>query len=113
MRSLVTPGAVAPPLSAPSFQGFTHTGPSPTMVEGSRPYTPKRVGVVVRALRVGERGRGADARARNRLGRAGWRLHRAGGVHQRHRGDDRRNQRDDPTRVASNDRAWVLPRVTG
>ena len=43
MRSLVTPGAVAPPLSAPSFQGFTHTGPLPTMVEGSRPYTPYRV----------------------------------------------------------------------
>src|SRR5436190_2471829 len=43
MRSLVTPGAVAPPLSSPAFHGFTQTGPPPTTVAvagGPRP-TPR------------------------------------------------------------------------
>src|SRR5262245_44297026 len=40
MRFRVTPGAVAPPLLAPSFHGFTQIGPPPTLVELNRPYTP-------------------------------------------------------------------------
>ncbi len=39
--SLVTPCHVAPPLSAPSFHAFTHTGPPPTTVESKRPYPPR------------------------------------------------------------------------
>ena len=43
MRSLVTPGAVAPPLSAPAFHTFTHTGPPPTTVVSKRPYGEERL----------------------------------------------------------------------
>ena len=35
--SFVTPGDVAPPLSSPSFHGFTQIGPPPTLVPLKRP----------------------------------------------------------------------------
>src|SRR5215470_8440552 len=40
MRSLVTPGVVAPPLLSPAFHGFTHAAPPPTTVVSKRPYGP-------------------------------------------------------------------------
>ena len=38
-ESLVTPGAVAPPLFLPSVQGFTQNGPEPSSASDVRPFS--------------------------------------------------------------------------